>query len=103
MTQVQIESTGTERRTATVKLGVSGAPYIEVQNNGVDLVPLEYSHSKVIYLLAAGYMVSDPQHLITCHCGTPMIYGQDECGACRREAQDAKDDGQMYSDLIGGM
>jgi len=106
MTTIQtaeIESIGT----ATVLMGASGSPYIAVQYEsllgGSTLVPFEYTYQKLLCLIDKGYTLSDPHGLVTCHCGALKAAWQDECGACRREAQDAKDESQMYSDLREGL
>ena len=95
------------QRTATVKLGVSGSPYIMIHHyapaGGMEEVPLAFSYKKLVDLMAKGYTVDDPQQLVTCHCGALMDYGQMECDACSGEALDWQSECQTQSDLIGGM
>jgi len=105
MTTVQTEEL--VEYTATVRMGVSGSPYIEVHRQaaagGVDLVPLEYSHRRIVDLLAKSYEISDPDGLITCHCGALMDYGQHECDACSGDAANRRDECAMYSELREGL
>ena len=106
MAQVQTAELET-RHVATVLMGVSGRPFIMCRHftpaGASSDVPLEYSHRRIVDLLAAGYEISDPDGLITCHCGALMTWGQMECDACSEDAANRRDNRQMYNDLRGGM
>ena len=92
--------------TATIKKGVSGSKYIEVnmlqEQGGVELVPLVYSYQKALNLIAKGYLLNDPQHLVTCP-GCGELTGGGACDICNREEADRRDEQQMYSDLREGL
>jgi len=102
MAQVQTAEV-TVAGTVTVRMGVSGAPYLAVERitpqGNSTLVPFEYSLKRVVDLVAVGYDYSDPQGYVTCHCGAWKDWRKHECTACEREWQDYQSECQMYADL----
>ena len=68
----------------------------------VNYIPRRIDYKRLTDLKAAGFVIDDPDNLITCHCGEFKSWRYNECDACRREALDAADDRQMYDDLRYG-
>lgn len=49
-----------------------------------------------------GFVIDDPDGLVTCHCGEFKHWTRQECPACAGEHVDAQSDREMYADLRNG-
>ena len=83
-----------------------GIPYVRITHvsatGSVTYTPQTIASVDFPQLVAAGFVIDDPEHLITCYCGEFKPWWATECEYCRQAARDAADDAVMYRELAAG-